>query len=178
MKKSLFAIALMSTLLITACKPPAYPGEETQPVDNIGTTETTETGEAPSETTDTEENTESAPETSDSNESEETAGEAFQVLAYSAESRKAVHGKKPYILNFRASWCPTCKALGEKVRENIDKLPKGTVMLDADYDEEVELKKEYKVTNQTTLIFFDAEGNQIASQYNPSIEKMTELLTQ
>ncbi len=173
MKNPLFALAIISTLLITACEVPAHPDDvQTEP-------ETTTNSEMPTETTpemdEAENNTEEASESPE--ESEEMAGEDFEVIAYTAESREAVHGKKPYVINFKASWCPTCKALEKTVNENLDKLPKGAVMLNADYDEEVELKKEYKVTNQTTLIFFDAEGNQVASQYNPSIEKMSELLT-
>lgn len=72
---------------------------------------------------------------------------------------KATDGK--VVLFFRASWCPTCKALDADIRANLAKIPAGVTILDVDYDKYVDLKKKYNVTYQHTMVQVDASGNQI-----------------
>ena len=59
------------------------------------------------------------------------------------------------LLHFSADWCPTCRAQKSTFAE-LEKmgLLKGIVLLTADYDKEEELKKQLKVTHQSTLIAF------------------------
>ncbi|POA60325.1 thioredoxin, partial [Pseudomonas sp. GW531-T4] len=59
------------------------------------------------------------------------------------------------MLHFSANWCPTCTAQKASFSE-LEKsgLLKGIVLLVADYDKEEELKKQMKVTHQSTLISF------------------------
>lgn len=66
------------------------------------------------------------------------------------------------VLFFRASWCPTCRALDADIRNNISAIPKGVVILDVDYDNSVSLKQKYGVTYQHTLVQVDELGNPIA----------------
>lgn len=66
------------------------------------------------------------------------------------------------VLFFRASWCPTCRALDKDIRANLENIPKDVVILDVDYDNSTALKQKYGVTYQHTLVQVDVSGNQIA----------------
>ncbi len=100
----------------------------------------------------------------------------FSYEDYSVARFTEVKGKKPFALFFHASWCSTCRRLEAMIKENINQLPKGAVILKADYDEETALKKEYGVRLQSTLVFFDGKGNKVGTEVNPSLEKIKELL--
>lgn len=65
------------------------------------------------------------------------------------------------VLFFRASWCPTCRALDADIKANLGKIPPKTTILDVDYDNSTELKKKYGVTYQHTLVQVDSNGNLI-----------------
>lgn len=77
---------------------------------------------------------------------------------YSAE-KLALAEKGDLILFFRASWCPTCRALDADIRANT--VPAGVTILDVNYDTETALKQKYGVTTQHTLVQVDASGNLI-----------------
>lgn len=66
------------------------------------------------------------------------------------------------VLFFRASWCPTCRALDSDIRANLGKIPENVLILDVDYDRSADLKKRYGVTYQHTLVQVDASGDMIA----------------
>jgi thioredoxin 1 len=66
------------------------------------------------------------------------------------------------VLFFRASWCPTCRALDANIRTNLNAIPAGVTILDVDYDNSTALKQKYGVTYQHTFVQVDASGNQIA----------------
>ena len=72
---------------------------------------------------------------------------------------KADAGK--VVLFFRASWCPTCKALDANLKTNLNSIPEGVTILDVDYDNSAELKKKYGVTYQHTLVEVDSKGNML-----------------
>lgn len=65
------------------------------------------------------------------------------------------------VLFFRASWCPTCRALDANIRSNVSSIPNGLTILDVDYDNSTTLKQKYGVTYQHTLVQVDAQGNLI-----------------
>lgn len=66
------------------------------------------------------------------------------------------------VLFFRATWCPTCKALDADIRAHLNAIPDGVTILDVDYDKSTVLKQKYGVTYQHTLVQVDTEGNMIA----------------
>jgi thioredoxin 1 len=66
------------------------------------------------------------------------------------------------VLFFRASWCPTCRALDTDIRAHLSEIPHGLTILDVNYDDSSALKQKYDVTYQHTLVQVDADGNQIA----------------
>lgn len=65
------------------------------------------------------------------------------------------------VLFFKASWCPTCRALDSSIKSEISMIPEGLTILYVDYDQNSELKKKYGVTTQHTLVQVDANGNLI-----------------
>lgn len=65
------------------------------------------------------------------------------------------------VLFFRASWCPTCKALDEDIKANMANIPSDLTILDVDYDKFADLKKKYEVTTQHTLVKVDKDGNML-----------------
>jgi thioredoxin 1 len=70
---------------------------------------------------------------------------------------------KTVLLDFHADWCPVCRKqgplLGSLVQE--DKL-KDIAAFKVNYDDETALKKQLKVTSQSTLIVF--KGEQLVSR--------------
>jgi thiol-disulfide isomerase/thioredoxin len=65
------------------------------------------------------------------------------------------------VLFFNASWCPSCRGLSANIESNLKSIPPGVSILKVDYDKETELKKQYGVTYQHTLVQVDQDGNQI-----------------
>jgi thiol-disulfide isomerase/thioredoxin len=87
------------------------------------------------------------------------AGEvAFSKPAFES----AVAAGKPVIVDFAASWCPTCKAqkpivdalLAEPKRKDV-------TLFKADYDRETALKKQLRVAQQSTFVVFKG-GKEVA----------------
>ncbi|MCC7436258.1 thioredoxin family protein [Candidatus Nomurabacteria bacterium] len=66
------------------------------------------------------------------------------------------------VLFFKASWCPTCKAVDADIKANLSSIPDNTNILTVDYDNSTDLKKKYGVTYQHTFVQVDATGNMIA----------------
>ncbi|MDD2766602.1 MAG: thioredoxin domain-containing protein [Candidatus Moranbacteria bacterium] len=73
---------------------------------------------------------------------------------------KANDGK--VALFFRASWCPSCKALDADIRAHLNEIPANVTILDVDYDKYTDLKKKYGVVMQHTIVQVDADGKEIA----------------
>lgn len=78
---------------------------------------------------------------------------ALDVKPYSAEAlAQAQKADMPVALHFRADWCPTCRAQ-DKVLESLKAEPGlGLTVLAVNYDTEKELKKQYKISTQSTLV--------------------------
>ena len=68
---------------------------------------------------------------------------------------KALAEGQPVVVDFAASWCPTCRAQKPIVQGLLkeDKRKALTVFV-ADFDTEDVLKKQFRVTTQSTLIAF------------------------
>lgn len=80
---------------------------------------------------------------------------ALDVQPYSAKTLAELQqAGKPVALHFHADWCPTCRAQ-EKVFNGWkgDAAVPGTLLV-ANYDNERELKKQYGVRSQSTIIVF------------------------
>lgn len=78
------------------------------------------------------------------------------------------------VIFFAASWCPTCRSLDNNITSNLDFIPSGVTILKADYDNEKDLKKQYGVTYQHTLVQVDKDGNMLKKwSGSPDIESIT-----
>ena len=80
---------------------------------------------------------------------------------YSAEKVAMSAKKGKVVLFFRASWCPTCRALDKDIKENLSSIPADLTILDVDYDNSIDLKQKYGVTYQHTLVEVDKDGKMI-----------------
>lgn len=97
-----------------------------------------------------------------------------QYVPYDA-SKIAFAKDGKVVLFFRAAWCPTCRALDADIKANLSQIPQDVLVLDVDYDQYTDLKKQYGVTYQHTLVQIDATGSMIA-KWSGS-EGLSELLT-
>ena len=75
---------------------------------------------------------------------------------------KALAAGEPVVVDFAASWCPTCKAQKPVVQALLAEPQRKTLtVFVADFDNEVALKKQLNVTTQSTLVAFKA-GKEVA----------------
>jgi len=93
--------------------------------------------------------------------------------AYAPEKLAKAEGGD-VVLFFRASWCPTCRALDADIHSNKESIPEGVTILDVDYDNSTELKQKYGVTYQHTLVQVDANGEMITKwSSSPTLKALT-----
>lgn len=79
----------------------------------------------------------------------------------------------PKALFFHASWCPKCRALDEDLKA--EGAPDGLTVFKVDYDSRTDLRQQYGVTIQTTIVFVDDAGEKISSVVlydDPSVESL------
>ncbi len=62
------------------------------------------------------------------------------------------------VLFFRASWCPSCRAVDADIKANLSKIPESLAILDVNYDDSTALKQKYAVTYQHTFVQVDKDG--------------------
>lgn len=65
------------------------------------------------------------------------------------------------VLFFKASWCPTCRAVHADIQSHLKDIPSNLTILDLDYDNSAALKQKYGVVYQHTFVQVDAQGNSI-----------------
>ena len=105
---------------------------------------------------------------SDTDKAESVITEGEKIAEYSAEEKASLAGQK-HLLFFYADWCPTCLRWKKSIEENLSELPATTRILIADYDEETELKKEFKITTQSMAVFINEDGS-FESKSDPKVE--------
>jgi thiol-disulfide isomerase/thioredoxin len=66
------------------------------------------------------------------------------------------------LLFFHAPWCPQCRALESDIKTK--GVPEGVTIIKVDYDSNQELRQEYSVTIQTTVVRVD-EGGKLVEKY-------------
>lgn len=81
--------------------------------------------------------------------------------AYASEKVTLASATHDVVLFFRASWCPTCRAVDADIRANLGKIPSSLTILDVNYDTATALKQKYSVTYQHTFVQVDKDGNLI-----------------
>ena len=80
---------------------------------------------------------------------------------YSSEKIRVASATHDVVLFFRASWCPTCKAVDADIKAHLKEIPASLTILDVNYDNSTDLKKKYGVTYQHTFVQVDTQGNLI-----------------
>ncbi|MCC6290947.1 thioredoxin family protein [Candidatus Nomurabacteria bacterium] len=96
-----------------------------------------------------------------SNGEENTVTKSGSYEAYSPEKIARASVDHDVVLFFRASWCPTCRAVDSDIKANLNEIPASLTILDIDYDKSSELKQKYGVTYQHTFVQVDKDGNLI-----------------
>ena len=76
-----------------------------------------------------------------------------------------------YALFFHASWCSTCHAWKKEVYKNIEQIPENSIIFEVDFDTAKDLKKEFKVLTQTSVLFFNVSGEIIDRAINPTLKR-------
>lgn len=67
------------------------------------------------------------------------------------------------LLFFHATWCPSCKALDADIVANADEIPPGVEIYKVDYDTATDLKRQYGVTTQHSIIEIAASGEALSN---------------
>lgn len=81
--------------------------------------------------------------------------------AFAPEKVALASATHDVVLFFRASWCPTCRAVDADIKANLSKIPSSLAILDVNYDDSTELKQKYGVTYQHTFVQVDKDGTPI-----------------
>jgi thiol-disulfide isomerase/thioredoxin len=92
-------------------------------------------------------------------------------LDYEDGAIEATAGRKA--LFFHATWCPKCRALDDDLKTQ--GAPDGLTVFKVDYDSRTDLRQQYGVTLQTTIVFVDDAGEKISSVVlydDPSVESL------
>lgn len=81
------------------------------------------------------------------------AAHALEVKPYSAAAlAEAEKANKPVALHFRADWCPTCRAQDKLIEAMKAEPGLDVTVLAVDYDTAKDLKKQFNVRTQSTLV--------------------------
>jgi len=83
------------------------------------------------------------------------------VYAPYEASRLVMANTGDVVLFFKASWCPSCRALDSNIKANLEAIPAVLTILEVDYDNSAAMKQQYGVTTQHTLVQVDASGKLI-----------------
>jgi thiol-disulfide isomerase/thioredoxin len=66
------------------------------------------------------------------------------------------------VLFFNAVWCSTCKQARDNFEASLSEIPEDLTIVVVDFDNALELRKQYGVTVQHTFIQIDSEGEALA----------------
>lgn len=87
---------------------------------------------------------------------------------YSSDALKtALASGKTVYLYFSASWCPACRSLDSNIMSNTSLIPENTVIFKVDYDNSTDLKKQYEITMQHTVIKLNSDGTTMKKIVGP-----------
>jgi len=114
---------------------------------------------------------------SGSDESGGNSPQAGQYVDYSPELVASTPGDK--LLFFHADWCSQCVSLEGDIEAS--GVPDGVTIFKVDYDSNQDLRQEYGVTIQTTVVKVDDNGDKIDSYVayeDPTLDNVTAALLQ
>jgi len=85
----------------------------------------------------------------------DSATSAGTYVDYSDTAIASAQGRT--FLFFHASWCPICRTLDSDILAS--GVPAGVTIIKVDYDSSQDLRQQYGVTQQTTIVEVDTAGN-------------------
>ncbi len=97
-----------------------------------------------------------------SSSSAESSGFSDRYQPYSPDALATAGADDTVVLFFSAVWCSTCKVLRDDIAENQQSIPDDVLILLVDFDDSTELKQQYEVVYQHTLVQVDRTGQGIA----------------
>lgn len=108
------------------------------------------------------------------------ATQAGTPKAFDAEAFRAAQAAgKTVLVDFAASWCPTCKKQAPVIESLLqEEKYREIVAFKADFDKEKELKKQLRITGQSTLVVFKGDkeaGRERGITDRAAIAKLLEL---
>ena len=98
----------------------------------------------------------------------DTVSETFSATYTDSEAGSGVDEK--HILFFHAPWCATCVKWEGKIKENLSDLSPNVVIYKTDYDTADDLKTQYEITKQSSVVFVNADGSVAKKEMDPSLE--------
>jgi len=105
------------------------------------------------------------------------ASQPGQYVEYSPELVASTSGDK--LLFFHADWCSQCVSLEGDIEAS--GVPDGVTIFKVDYDSNQDLRQEYGVTIQTTMVKVDDNGDKIDSYVayeDPTLDNVSAALLQ
>ncbi|MEK7544537.1 MAG: thioredoxin family protein [Patescibacteria group bacterium] len=105
-------------------------------------------------------------------------GQAPVFTSFTQERYSEFLGKKPFAIFFHANWCSTCTQLTAAINRDLANFPKGTVILEADFDTETKLKQNYGIVMQATIVVIDETGKVVQKLAAPSAEQLKKAIAQ
>ena len=103
----------------------------------------------------------------------ELAGFSDRYQPYSEQVLAEANADEKVVLFFSAAWCSTCKVLSDDIAANQQSIPEGVLVLIVDFDDSTELKQQYGVVYQHTLVQVDRAGLGIARwQLSRSLDEL------
>lgn len=86
-------------------------------------------------------------------------GGYITLADFQVDPSKYSEARKVYF--FHAKWCSTCRALEADIQANVNQLPSDVVIIKTDYDTEDDLRKQFDIRVQHTLVYFDNDGTEL-----------------
>lgn len=102
---------------------------------------------------------------------EETIATKYFEATESDVKQKLI-GKNKFALFYFAEWSKTCQDIQTEITDALDQLPAETVIAKVDFDKELNLKAQYGVTLESTVLVFDKDGTLQETLVSPNLEQI------
>lgn len=120
-----------------------------------------------------------APRLAATDSAEAAQGFSDRYQPYSEEALAAAGPDDTVVLFFSAVWCSTCKVLRDDIAAQQQSIPDDVLILLVDFDDSGDLKQQYEVIRQHTLVQVDNTGRGIARwELSRSLEQVLDTIVE